>query len=359
MAADLYKRTKRPFFIGLGVTKPHADWNVPMYLYKKYMDAKPPLPANRYAPQGVPDIAFTDEFDGQRNMTLAGPDIIPDSQGPLTVDLPSPGSDVIPAWFDRVIRAGYFAAVSLADQHLGIALTALEESGVANDTVVLFTADHGYSLGENSLYAKHTNFEMATHVPLLVRVPWLPESHGKHTGQFTQLVDIYRTLASLAGLPAPHSRVQGRDISPLLAAPDHALGEEAAYSQYSRCPGARWWPAVIPHAKGWDMNNCEGVPASNITSMGYSVRVKGWRYTAWFGWNGSVCVPKWEQGPVYGRELYAHDDSTTFPANFDVENSNVVDVASNQQIADRLHAMLLNHFQKGGPQTVGCPDPHL
>lgn len=252
-----------------------------MYFYNKYMQAKPPLAPNRFSPHGVPDIAFTAEFDGQRNFTLAGPDVIPDSEGPLTVDLPSPGNDSVPEWFNRVIRAGYFSAVSLADHHLGIALDALAESGVENDTLVVFTADHGYALGENSLYAKHTNFECATHVPLMVRAPWLPGSQGRHCSQFTELVDLYRTVASLAGLPTPDERVQGKDVSRLLADPATPVAT-AAFSQYSRCPGERWWPAVTPGAPGWFMNNCELVPASNITAMGYTVRVEGFRYTEWF-----------------------------------------------------------------------------
>lgn len=328
-----------------------------MYFYKKYMAAQPPLAQNRYSPKGVPDIAFTAEFDGQRNFTLAGASIIPDSQGPLTVDLPSPGNDTVPEWFNRVIRAGYFSAISLADQHLGIALDALAASGVENDTLVLFTADHGYALGENSLYAKHTNFEMATHVPLMIRAPWIPESQGKHCSEFTELVDLYRTIASLAGLPAPSERVAGKDVSSLLTDPSIPVSP-AAFSQYSRCPGDRWWPAVTKGAPGWFMNNCEEVPASNITSMGYTVRTAGFRYTAWYAWNGARCVPDWAAGPKYGEELYLHNDTNTFPAVFDGENVNVVADAQYSGEVQRLHAMIIAHYREGGPAEKGCPTPH-
>jgi hypothetical protein len=72
--------------------------------------------------------------------------------------LPRPGSNTIPEWFERVMRAGYFAAVSLADHHLGIALDALDESGLADQTLTIFTADHGYSLGEHSEWVSFLSF---------------------------------------------------------------------------------------------------------------------------------------------------------------------------------------------------------
>ena len=100
-----------------------------------------------------------------------------------------------------------------------------------------------------------TSFK-GTHVPLIIRAPWIKGSAGRHTGAFSELVDIYRTVASLAGLSPPSARVQGVDQSPLLFNPTAAVRTES-YSQYSRCPGMRYWPTVIPNAHGWEMNNCE------------------------------------------------------------------------------------------------------
>ena len=145
MATAAYKQSGKPFFIGLGVTKPHATWHVAKHYYDMYAgDNAPPLATHPYSPHNVPDIAFTAELDGQRNFSLSGPPGIPDSPHAAVYPLPSPGSNTVPVWFQRVMRAGYWAALSMADFHLGIALDALEASGVADDTLVIFTADHGY-----------------------------------------------------------------------------------------------------------------------------------------------------------------------------------------------------------------------
>ena len=83
------------------------------------------------------------------------------------------------------------------------------------------------------------------HVPLLIRVPWKPASAGKHTQSLTELLDLYRTLVSLAGLPVDsiESNVDGVDVSPLFDDPSSKL-KTAAYSQYSRCPGLRDFPRL-------------------------------------------------------------------------------------------------------------------
>jgi len=78
----------------------------------------------------------------------------------------------------RFWRHGYYAAVSYVDSNIGKVLTALDDLGLADDTVVLMIADHGYQLGEHSMWEKYTNWELATRVPFIVAVPWKPESHG-------------------------------------------------------------------------------------------------------------------------------------------------------------------------------------
>lgn len=96
------------------------------------------------------------------------------------------------------------------------------------------------------------------HVPLLIRVPWKPASAGKHTQSLTELLDLYRTLVSLAGLPVDsiESNVDGVDVSPLFDDPSSKL-KTAAYSQYSRCPGLRDFPRLpgpvgSPALGGWN-----------------------------------------------------------------------------------------------------------
>ena len=109
-------------------------------------------------------------------------------------------------------------------------------------------------------------------VPLIIRAPWMPTSTGKHATSIVTLVDLYRTLASLTGAASAANAVakdvDGDDFSVLLSAPDTDT-KQAAFAQYPRCPGNRAWPhGANPAGKDWYLNNCEGVPAKNITFMG-------------------------------------------------------------------------------------------
>jgi iduronate 2-sulfatase len=111
------------------------------------------------------------------------------------------------------------------DAQVGKVLTALEKSGAADNTIVIFTSDHGYHLGEHDFWAKVSLRDESAKVPLIIRVP------GKQPAvceSLTELIDLYPTIASLCGLDVP-SRLQGKDISPVFDSPGHAV-REAAFS---------------------------------------------------------------------------------------------------------------------------------
>ena len=189
----------------------------------------------------------------------------------------------------------------------------------------------------------------------MLRAPWLPASAGKHTTSIVTLVSLYRTLASATGavktLVAPD--VDGDDFSHLLSAPDTDT-KQAAFAQYPRCPGLRAWPRESnPADRDWYLNNCEGVPARNISYMGYTVRSSSWRLTQWFGWDGANCAPLWDR--VHATELYDHRTQMAFPLDFDAtENTNVAADPANAATLATHKLLLLDHFQKG-LQHAGCP----
>lgn len=111
--------------------------------------------------------------------------------------------------------AGYYAAVSFMDAQVGKVLDALEKSGQADNTIVIFTSDHGYHLGEHDFWAKVSLHDESARVPLIISVP------GKKpavSGSFVELLDLYPTTAKLCGLPA-QERLQGKDISAILDDP--------------------------------------------------------------------------------------------------------------------------------------------
>ncbi|MCS7469163.1 sulfatase [Stieleria sp. ICT_E10.1] len=118
---------------------------------------------------------------------------------------------------------GYYASVAYMDAQVGKVLDALQASGQADRTIVIFTSDHGYHLGEHDFWAKVSLRDESAGVPLIIRVP------GKQPAvchSFVELLDLYPTVASLCGLPIPE-HVQGKDISLMLDDPDHQVREFA------------------------------------------------------------------------------------------------------------------------------------
>lgn len=120
---------------------------------------------------------------------------------------------------------GYLASVAYMDAQVGKVLSALREAKLEDKTIVIFTSDHGYHLGEHDFWAKVSLREESASVPLIISVP------GKAPAvcpSLTELIDLYPTTASLCGLEVP-SRLQGRDISSVFDDPKHAI-REAAFS---------------------------------------------------------------------------------------------------------------------------------
>ena len=191
----------------------------------------------------------------------------------------------------------------------------------------------------------------------MIRAPWIPASAGKHATSIVTLVSLYRTLASATGAATAANPVatdvDGDDFGQLLSAPDTDT-KQAAFAQYPRCPGLRTWPQDSnPADRDWYLNNCEGVPARNISYMGYTVRSGSWRLTQWFGWDGATCAPLWDS--VHATELYDHRAQAAFPLDFDAtENTNVAADPANAAALATHKQLLLDHFQKG-LQHAGCP----
>lgn len=209
----------QPFFLAVGFARPHMPFSVPKRYWDMYDPAKLPMPAFEDSPAGMPAYA------GKQ-----GGEIVAYKQVPADV----PGKD-FPTDLKRSLIHGYYAGVSYVDAQIGKVLDELDRSGLAKNTIVVVWGDHGFHLGDHGIWTKHTNFEQATHIPLIFAGPGIRA--GSKTGQLAETVDIYPTLAALAGLDRPQGPqpIDGESLVPVLRDPD-ARVRDYAYHAYPR-PG--------------------------------------------------------------------------------------------------------------------------
>jgi arylsulfatase A-like enzyme len=229
----------------------------------------------------------------------------------------------------QTISAYYYAAVEFMDYTVGRVLNELDSLGLTNNTIIVIHGDHGYQLGERNEWLKHTMWEEAARVPLIISVPWMKNSVGKRTSALVELLDLYPTLAELTGVPLPKTDsapVQGTSFASVFKDPT-LDARKFAMTQHPRCPPK--------DGKIWERNICVFTPRNEFGYMGYSIRTNEWRYTEWPKWNGATLKPEWST--VANRtELYDHRTDTETSLAF--EHVNVA--AQNPTITAQLSQLL-------------------
>ena len=118
--------------------------------------------------------------------------------------------------------AEYFGMISDMDEKIGDILAALARKGLADDTIVVYTADHGLSVGQHGLLGKQNLYDHSVRVPLIVRGPGVPS--GKRVDALTHTYDVYPTLCDLAGLEVPTG---GRCVKSCASDGGHCRGYQA------------------------------------------------------------------------------------------------------------------------------------
>lgn len=215
VALETMKRlqnAQKPFFIAAGFVRPH----LPLCAPKKYWDMhdpdKLPMPAFEKLPAGSPKVAH------KRGGEIAAYDPVPAGDE----------AEFSPALKRRLIH-GYYAAASYVDAQIGKVLDELDRTGLAENTIIVLWGDHGFHLGDLGIWTKHTNYEQANHIPLIIVAPGVTKP-GSSTKQLTETVDLFPTLAELAGLPKPTGpqSMDGVSLVPVLKDPaarvrDHAF----------------------------------------------------------------------------------------------------------------------------------------
>lgn len=206
------KDPQQPFFLAVGFANPHVPWIAPKKYFELYDPASLPLAKNEFLPHGAPAFAAT---SGQDFRWYAG---VPEGE------LPEP--------YKRQCLQGYLAAISYVDALVGRLLAALDASGLARNTIVVFWSDHGYYMGEHTWWgAKHNNYEGATRNCLIIATPD-QKTAGQPTDALAQAVDLAPTLTELCGLP-DNAGFQGRSLKRVLDDPQ-ATVNEAAFSWYPK-----------------------------------------------------------------------------------------------------------------------------
>ena len=196
-----------PFFMAAGFVRPHLPFSVPRRYWDLHDPAGLPQPQRSELPMGAPAVA------GKRG-------------GEISNYAPVPESGAISEQLQRELIHGYYASVSYVDAQIGRVLDELSRLQLDRSTIVVLWGDHGFHLGDLGIWTKHTNYEQANHIPLLISVPGYVAGS---TRQLAESVDLYPTLAALAGLPQPEliPRLDGVSLLPVLRAGTERVRDHA------------------------------------------------------------------------------------------------------------------------------------
>ena len=220
---------EKPFFIALGLQKPHVPFLAP----DKYFDL-------------YPFDRITYQPDRPNLWDFLPPSAISKRYEAFGFELAKENHAL-----RKEYMQAYHACVSFIDAQLGLVIDSLKKQGLWDDTIIIFTSDHGYHLGDHFIWGKVTLFDVGAKVPFIVRAPGLSKS-GTASEAMVELIDVYPTLADLAELKAPN-HLQGISLRPLLGHPDRLGKRKYAYSVVTRGP----------------------------KNLGYALRNQNWRYGKW------------------------------------------------------------------------------
>ena len=210
----------RPFFLAVGTKRPHLPFTAPERYWKMHTRAAfalEPRVAEAFPREHIQRFPWRYEW-GASTGEMRGYSDIP------------PKGDVLPEK-QAELRHGYYAAVSYVDAQIGRLIEELDRLNLARRTIIVLWSDHGYHLGENGQWAKKSNTELDLRVPLIVVAPGRTKP-GSRTSALVELVDVYPTLAELAGLPGD-SALEGTSFVPVLEDPQRRW-KSAVFSQFVR-----------------------------------------------------------------------------------------------------------------------------
>ena len=250
---EKFSKNRKKFFLAVGMYRPHTPYVAPKKYFDQYEMDEMEIPYN----------GSSDEY--LSSIPLAAALSVRWKKDQILLN------DKSNYKLAQEIKEAYFATTTFVDAQVGRILKKLKQTGLDKNTIVVFTSDHGYHLGEHGHWQKQTLFENATRVPLIFSGPGIQRGVRSHSP--VELIDIYPTLMDLTKIEAP-SHVVGKSLVPVFNDHKHKVRESAL---------TRW--RASQHG---NLNFKE----SGI--QGYSIKTERFRLTKW-GENGE-----------HGYELYDH-----------------------------------------------------
>jgi arylsulfatase A-like enzyme len=204
-----YKQSDDPFFLALGFTKPHLPFCAPRKYWDLYDRSKLPMAEYTLPPDGAPPYA---------GKTI----------GELNQYQPVPQNPPLSEELQRTLIHGYYASLSYMDSQVGRVLDEVDRLGLDQNTIIVLWGDHGYHLGDHGTWTKHTNYEQANRIPIVISAPGVTTA-GSHSTALIETVDLFPTIAELAGLPAPTGPqpIDGDSFVPVLRGAESDIGKYA------------------------------------------------------------------------------------------------------------------------------------
>jgi len=286
------RQKDRPFFLAVGFFRPHTPYVAPR------------VPYFGWYPEGQMPVVQNVQED-QADLPAAALGSYKREQDKLTDDL------------RRQCLQAYYASISFMDAQVGRVIDALDRLGLADNTIVVFTSDHGYHMGEHGLWQKMSLFEGSARVPLLIVAPGTSRAGSVADSPVSHL-DLYPTLCELAGVKGPDN-LQGQSLVPMLKDPT-VVGRGWALTQVTRRRAARPAAGRKTAAGGAKVATGGAKDAAGNRFFGYTLRTPRWRYT------------EWDEGRL-GRELYDHQADPQ-------ELTNLADRPDHAQTVAELSAQL-------------------
>ncbi|WP_300301010.1 sulfatase [uncultured Muribaculum sp.] len=316
------KDSDKPFFLGVGFKKPHLPFCAP----KKYWDM--------YDRESMPVAEFQDmssdpvEYAYHNSLELKGYSDIPPFESFID-------TRHLDTYTQKRLLHAYYACISYTDAQVGKVLDALEEEGLADNTVVILFGDHGYHLGDHGLWNKLSDFEQSTRVPLIVCAPGMKE--GTKSNSVVEFLDIFPTVCELTKTPEPQ-QLDGKSLVPILKNPKSKT-KDYAISQFSRSCTENYTISTDTDLKGKakELEN-------DIT--GYALRDSRYRLVEWT--KGFKTYMPFDESKVIAYELYDYDKDPE-------ERHNVANDPAYASVVKSLKKKLHQHYAKSYASPMSAP----